>query len=88
MPPKKRPGKELPLKGPSQTTGSQVHETTLTTDQLQTYAGPRPATTEARRPGEPPEQPPTQVEVSVMNTSTLGIQQQPQRQETEAQEDQ
>jgi hypothetical protein len=88
IPPKKRPGKELPLEGSSETAGSQVHETTQTTAQLQTSIEPRPTTTETRRPEEPPEQPPTQVEVPIMNTSTLSIQQQPQHQETEAQEDQ
>jgi hypothetical protein len=88
MPPKKRPGKELPLEGPSQMARGQVHETTQTTTQLQTSAEPRPATTKTRRPEEPLEQPPTQVEVFVMNTSMLSTQQQPQRQETEAQEDQ
>jgi hypothetical protein len=88
MPPKKRPRKELPPEGPSETATGQVHETTRTTGQLQTAVEPRPATAETRRPGEPPEQPLTQVEMPVMNTSTQSIQQQPQCQETEAQEDQ
>jgi hypothetical protein len=68
--------------------GGQVYETTQTTTQLQTSAEPRPATTKTKRPEEPLEQPPTQVEVFIMNTSTLSTQQQPQRQETKAQEDQ
>jgi hypothetical protein len=83
MPPKKRPGKELLLKSPSQTTVGQVHEITQTTTQLQTSVEPRPATAETRRPGEPPEG-----EIPAMNTSMLSTQQQPQHQETEAQEDQ
>jgi hypothetical protein len=88
MPPNKRPGKELSLKGPSQAAGGQVHDTTQTTTQLQTFAKPRPVTAETRRPREPPEQPPTHVEVPVMNTSTLSTQQQSQHQEMKAQEDQ
>jgi hypothetical protein len=88
MTPKKRPRKELLLEGPSQTARGQVHETTQTTTQLQTFAEPCPATAETRRPGEPLEQQPTQVEVPVMNTSTPSTQQQLQRQETEAQDDQ
>jgi hypothetical protein len=71
MPPKKRRGKELLLEGPSQMVGGQAHETTQTATQLQTSTEPRSTATETRRPGEPPEQLPTQVEVPIMNTSTL-----------------
>jgi hypothetical protein len=88
MPPKKRLGKELPLEGPFEIAGGQVHETTQTTAQLQTSVELHPTTAKTRRPEKPPEQPPTQVELSIMNTSTLSIQQQPQHQETEAQEHQ
>jgi hypothetical protein len=88
MPLTKRLGKELPLKGPSEMVISQVHGTTQTITQLQTSVEPRLATVETRRLGEPPEQPPIQVEMPIMNTSTLSIQQQPQHQETEAHEDQ
>jgi hypothetical protein len=76
------------LEGPSQTAGGQVHETTQITTQLQTSVESRLADAETKRPGKPPEQQPTQVEVPIMNTSTPSTQQQPQRQETEAQEDQ
>jgi hypothetical protein len=88
MPPKKKPKKDLPLEGPSQMVEGQVHETIQTTAQLQTSTGPCPVTAEIRCLEEPPEPPLTQVEVPVMNTSTLKTQQQPQRQEIKAQEDQ
>jgi hypothetical protein len=88
MPPKNRPGKELLLEEPSEMARGQVHKTTQTTAQVQTSGEPHPKIAKTRRPGEPAKQQTNQVEAPVMNTSTLNIQQQPQHQETEAQEDQ
>jgi hypothetical protein len=88
MPPKKRPRKDLRVEGSSQTARGQVHETTQTITQLQISTEPHLVATETRGPGEPPEQSETHVEAPIMNTSMPSSQQQPQRQETEAQEDQ
>jgi hypothetical protein len=63
MPSKKRHGKELLLEGSSQAVGGQVYGTTQTTTQLQTSAELHPITAETKRPREPLEQPPTQVDV-------------------------
>jgi hypothetical protein len=88
MPPKKRPGKEHPVKGSSQAVGSQVLKTTQATIQSQASVEPHLATAETRRSGEPPEQLATQVEVLAMNTSAPSMQQPPQHQEIEAPADQ
>jgi hypothetical protein len=85
VPPKKRLGKELPVGGSSLATGDQGLETIT---QPHTSVEPRPATTEIRRHEEPPEQPATQAEAPVLNTSASNTQQPAQHKETEAQEDQ
>jgi hypothetical protein len=68
MPPEKRPGKGLPVEGPSHAAGGQVLKTTQTTH-LQTSAEPRPIAAKARRSQELLEQPATQEEVLAKNTT-------------------
>jgi hypothetical protein len=83
MPPKKKPGKELPVDGPSQSTGAPTLKTTQTTTQPPPSSEPQQTTVEVGRP----EQPPNQEEVLTMNTSTQNTQHPKQPQNTKAQED-
>jgi hypothetical protein len=80
MPAKKRPEKELLAEDSSQAAGDQVFTTAETTNQtthIPQTAHPQPSTEphvasiEARRPEDPVEQPTTQAEVLVMNSSAL-----------------
>jgi hypothetical protein len=85
MPPKKRPGKELPTKESSQAVGAQVLEIAT---KPQTTIEPHLAIAKTRRPKEPPHQPATQAEVVAINTSIPNTQQPTQHKDTEVQEDQ
>jgi hypothetical protein len=87
MPPKKRPGKELPVEASSQAAGAQVLKTTQTTTQPQTSTEPQQATVEIRRPEEPLQQPPSQAEELAMTTSAPTPQHPIQQQDFDAQED-
>jgi hypothetical protein len=99
MPPKKRPGKELPAEGSSQAAGGQVLTTTEATVQTthihQTThshpsTDPHAATIEASRPKDPAGQPTTQVEAFVVYASALNTLPPPsqQHQAVKIQEDQ
>jgi hypothetical protein len=85
MPPKKRPGKELPTEDSSQAVEAHVLETAT---QPQTTMEPHLAIAKIRRPKEPPHQPTTQAEVAAINTSIPNTQQPTQHKDTEVQEDQ
>jgi hypothetical protein len=54
MPPRKKPGKELSVEGPSQVTGAQALEATQATTQQRASTEPRQATVEVGRSEEPP----------------------------------
>jgi hypothetical protein len=69
MPPKKMPGKELSVDGPSQSTGALTLETTQTTTQPPPSSEPQEATAKVGRPDQPLQQPPNQAEVLAMKTS-------------------
>jgi hypothetical protein len=80
MPLKKRPVKELPAEGSSHVTEGQVFstgQTNIQTTHIPQTAHPQPSTephvetTEPRRPEDPIEQPTTQAEVLIMNTSVV-----------------
>jgi hypothetical protein len=88
MPPKKKPGKELSVDGPSQSIRAPTHETTQTTTQPPSSSEPQEATAKVERPDQPSQQPPNQAEVLAMNTSVQTTQHPNQLQNTEAQEDQ
>jgi hypothetical protein len=80
MPPKKRPGKELPPEGSSQAAGGQVlstAEATIQTTHIHKTAHPHSSTEpheapiEARRPKDPAGQPTTQAEAFATDATTL-----------------
>jgi hypothetical protein len=92
MPPKKRLRKELPTEGSSQAVGEQVPTTTQTTIQtihIPQALHPQPSTNFHTATTDPTEQPTTQTEVLIMNTSSLNTVPPPshQHQTTETQED-
>jgi hypothetical protein len=79
--------KELLVEGLAQGIGARTLEPTQPTTQ-QTSSIPPQATVEVRRPEDPPQQPPRQVEVLATDTSALATQHPSQLQNSEAQEEQ
>jgi hypothetical protein len=69
MPPKKKPGMELSVDGPSQSIGAPTVKTTQIATQPPPSSEPQQATAEVGRPNQPPQQTQNQEEVAAMNTS-------------------